>query len=212
MHQRILVITSVLLLSLAGHVVSAEPLPETAPNWKITLVAKAPLIHAPTAVVETSDGTIYLGQDPMDLNGPPNVPFDFVITLRPRNGKLERTVFADKLWAVMGLELIEDTLFVTNAPYLTALRDTDGDGVADERVQLITGLGPEIPSFNGYNDHVASGIRAGMVPVDGEVISMTRSGGPWIFLAVMIPRFEARTTKTSGTTMSMSERITSVGA
>ena len=42
------------------------------------------------------------------------------------------------------------------------MRDRDGDGKADERVDLITGLGPAPPAFDGLNDYVASGIRLGM--------------------------------------------------
>ena len=72
------------------------------------------------------------------------------------------TVFADKLWSVMGLEWVDGTLYVVHAPFLSAFRDTDGDGKADSRVDLVTGLGPKLPGFNGINDHIASGIRQGM--------------------------------------------------
>ena len=54
------------------------------------------------------------------------------------------------------------TLYVVHAPFLSAFRDTDGDGKADARVDLITGLGPKLPGFNGINDHIASGVRLGM--------------------------------------------------
>jgi putative heme-binding domain-containing protein len=134
------------------------PLPKVADGWKIELVAKAPAILFPTAVVAAPDGTVYLGQDPMDMPGPPTVPIDSVVAIK--NGKI--TIFADKLWAVMGLEWADGTLYVVHAPYLSAFRDTDGDGKADQRVDLITGLGPKLPGFSGINDHVASGIRLGM--------------------------------------------------
>ena len=104
------------------------------------------------------DGTVYLGQDPMDMPGPPDVPADSVVAIR--DGKI--TVFADKLWSVMGLEWVDGTLYVVHAPYLSAFRDTDGDGKADERVDLITGLGPKLPGLGGINDHIAAGIRLGM--------------------------------------------------
>ena len=63
---------------------------------------------------------------------------------------------------VKGLEWVDGTLFVVHAPFLSALRDRDGDGKADERVDLMTGLGPKIPGFDGLNDYIASGIRLGM--------------------------------------------------
>ena len=137
---------------------TATPLPKPAEGWKIELVAAAPAILFPTAVVAAPDGTVYLGQDPMDMPGPPTVPIDSVVAIK--GGKVR--AFAEKLWAVMGLEWADGTLFVVHAPYLSAFRDTDGDGKADQRVDLMTGLGPKLPGFSGINDHVASGVRLGM--------------------------------------------------
>ncbi len=132
---------------------------QLAPGWKAELVAQAPEILFPTAIVAAPGGTIYLGQDPMDMPGPPTRPIDSVLALHP-DGR--RTLFAEGLWAVMGLEWADGTLYVVHAPFLSAFKDTDGDGRADERVDLVTGLGPEIPGFSGINDHVASGVRLGM--------------------------------------------------
>ena len=129
-----------------------------APGWKIELVAQSPEILFPTAIVAAPDGTIYLGQDPMDMPGPPTTPIDS--SWRSRTARSRS--FADKLWSVMGLEWVDGALYVVHAPYLSAFRDTDGDGKADQRVDLMTGLGPEVPGFNGINDHVASGVRLGM--------------------------------------------------
>jgi putative membrane-bound dehydrogenase-like protein len=95
----------------------------------------------------------------MDMPGPPTVPIDSVVAV---DGKGRVSVFADKLWAVMGLEWADGTLYVVHPPFLSALRDTDGDGKADSRVDLMTGLGPKLPGFSGINDHVASGVRLGM--------------------------------------------------
>jgi putative heme-binding domain-containing protein len=158
--MRLALATAFLLLAWDGYSKAAEdsPLPKVAEGWSIELVAKAPAIAYPTAVVVAPDGAIYLGQDPMDMPGPPTVPADSVVVIR--EGKV--TKFADKLWAVMGLEWVDGTLFVVHAPYLSAFRDLDGDGKADSRVDLITGLGPKLPGFNGINDHIASGIRLGI--------------------------------------------------
>jgi len=136
----------------------ADELPIVATGWRIERVVQAPDILYPTAVVAAPDGTVYLGQDPMDMPGPPTEPIDSVVAVK--GGKV--TVFADKLWAVMGLEWADGTLYVVHAPYLSAFRDTDGDGKADRRVDLVTGLGPKRPGFSGINDHVASGVRLGM--------------------------------------------------
>ncbi len=133
-------------------------LPAVADGWSIELVAEAPQVLYPTAIVAAPDGTLYLGSDPMDMPGPVSSPIDRVLVIR----KGKATPFADKLWSVMGLEWMDGTLYVVHAPFLSAFRDIDGDGKADTRVNLMTGLGPERPGFNGINDHIASGIRLGM--------------------------------------------------
>ncbi len=133
-------------------------LPAAAQDWSIELAAQSPQIVFPTAVVAAADGTVFLGSDPMDMPGPPTEPIDRVLAIK--NGRT--TVFADKLWSVMGLEWVDGTLYVVHAPFLSAFRDNDGDGKADSRVDLVTGLGPKLPGFNGINDHIASGIRQGM--------------------------------------------------
>ena len=136
----------------------SRALPAVAEGWSITLALEAPQILFPTAIVAAPDGTVYIGSDPMDMPGPATEPIDRVLAFK--NGKV--TVFADKLWSVMGLEWIDQTLYVVHAPFLSALRDTDGDGKADTRIDLVRGLGPKLPGFNGINEHIASGVRLGM--------------------------------------------------
>ncbi|HEY2157126.1 MAG TPA: HEAT repeat domain-containing protein, partial [Isosphaeraceae bacterium] len=149
---------ALLLVVLTSPALADDPKPRVADGWTIDLIAQAPAIVFPTAVVVAPDGTIYLGQDPMDMPGPPTEPIDSVVAIK--DGKVR--TFADKLHAVMGLEWIEGTLYVVHAPFLSAFTDTDGDGRADRRVDLMTGLGPANPAFNGINDHIASGCRLGM--------------------------------------------------
>jgi len=147
-----------LIANLAG-AADPSPLPKVADGWSISLVEQAPRIAYPTAIVVAPDGTIYLGQDPMNMPGPVNSPIDSVLAIRPDGST---RVFADKLQSVMGLEWVDGTLSVVHAPFLSSFRDADGDGVAETRVDLVTGLGPKVPGFNGLNDHVASGVRLGM--------------------------------------------------
>jgi putative membrane-bound dehydrogenase-like protein len=147
------------MLAAPGLGAEKAPGPNVAEGWKVELVAEAPTIVFPTAIVAAPDGSIYLGQDPMDMPGPPTLPADSVVRI-DKDGHVR--VFAEKLWAVMGLEWVDGTLIVVHAPYLSAFRDTDGDGQADERIDLMTGLGPKVPGFSGINDHVASGLRLGM--------------------------------------------------
>ena len=151
-------VVSVVAQTATGADTPSRALPQVAEGWSIELVLEAPNILFPTAIVAARDETVYLGSDPMDMPGPPTQPIDRVLAIK--NGRI--TTFADNLWSVMGLEWIDGTVYVVHAPFLSAFRDNNGDGVADTRVDLITGLGPRLPGFNGINDHVASGIRLGM--------------------------------------------------
>ena len=135
-----------------------RPMPATAEGWSIEVAAEAPRVLFPTAIAAAPDGALYVGSDPMDMPGPATEPIDRVLVLK--NGT--STIFAERLWSVMGLDWIDGTLYVVHAPFLSAFRDADGDGAADSRVDLVTGLGPRVPGFNGINDHVAGGIRHGM--------------------------------------------------
>ncbi len=133
-------------------------LPAVAAAWRIELAAEAPAIPHPTAVVDAPDGTVYVGSDPMDMTGRPTEPIDRVLAIK--DGKT--SVFADGLWCVKGLEWVDGALIVAHAPFISEFRDRDGDGKAESRVDLATGIGPPIPAFDGINDHIAGGVRLGM--------------------------------------------------
>ena len=139
------------------------PLLHAPPGFAVDLVASAPEILWPSANLCLDDGSLLVGEDRMDMPGPSDQPLDRLIEIRFRpDGSLEKKVFADKLNAVFGLELIEGAVYVMNMPFLTRLVDTDGDGVADERTQILTDLGHPAPGWpGGFNDHIVSGIRLG---------------------------------------------------
>jgi putative membrane-bound dehydrogenase-like protein len=70
------------------------------------------------------------------------------------------TVYADGFNSVQGLAYHDGTLYVMHAPYLTALRDTRGAGKADERRDLLTGLGLA-PEADEIRLHNANGVVVG---------------------------------------------------
>jgi glucose/arabinose dehydrogenase len=78
------------------------------------------------------------------------------------------SVFADSLDSVRGLVYDAGTLYVMHSPTLSAMRDTDGDGVADQREVLVRGLGFDLEDRGG--DHTSNGLTLG---IDG-----------WLYLAV----------------------------
>lgn len=73
-------------------------------------------------------------------------------------GKADKsTVFADQfnrpLDGIMaGVLAVNGDVYVTDIPSLWKLKDTTGDGVADEREELLTGFGPNI-AFFGHDLH-----------------------------------------------------------
>lgn len=146
------------------HAEPAKGKPRVPDGFAIDLVAEAPEILWPTAITCLDDGTVLVGEDRMDMPGPTDQPLDRLIALHfGPDGATTKTVFAEHLFAVMGVELVDDAVYVMNMPHLTRLRDTNGDGVADERTEVLTDLGPNAPGWpGGFNDHIVSGIRLGM--------------------------------------------------
>ena len=129
-------------------------LPKVPDGFKIRLVAAVPAVQYPCQVATAPDGSLFVAEDPMDQVGPANKPIDRILLFR--EGK-EPVVFADKLNAIFGMVWHDGALYVMNMPHLTVLRDTDGDGKADERKELFTDLGVPAGSPNGFNDHIVSG-------------------------------------------------------
>ncbi len=147
-------------------------LPELAPGWTIQLEAESPRIRCPSAVVAAPDGTVYLGQDALHERGQTTSSGGSVVAMK--GGKI--AIFADHLGNVRGLEWADGVLYVVHAPYLSALRDTDGDGRADQRVDLSAALGPAVSGPGGWDDHVAGGIKLGM---DGYLyLAISDRGSP----------------------------------
>ena len=109
------------------------------------------------------EGSLFVGEDPMDMRGPPTKEIDRVVLIRwdKTTGAPLKTVFCHDLSAVFGLIWEGEALYVMHAPHYSVFRDTDGDGVADERKDLAEGFGPP-PGKYGFNDHIVTGIRLGL--------------------------------------------------
>src|SRR5262249_23955176 len=66
-------------------------------------------------------------------------------------------VFAKGFNSIQGMAYHNGTVYVMHAPYLTALRDTKGTGKADERRDLLVGLGLA-PEKDQIRLHNANGV------------------------------------------------------
>jgi glucose/arabinose dehydrogenase len=148
------------LAAVAAPVPTQEPLPKVPDGFKVELVLKAPDIEAPTALCVAPNGDVYFAEDPMDMSGPPTKNLDRIWLLKGGDPK-QKVLFADQLWAVMGMEFVGDKLYVVHAPYVSVFT-LDGEGKAKERKDLFTDLGPPVAGVPSFNDHVPGGIRMGM--------------------------------------------------
>ncbi len=162
----------VVLLALAAPALGA--LPKVPEGFKIRLVAAVPAVTFPCQVATRPDGGLFVAEDPMDQVGPYEADLGRILLFR--DGK-DPVVFAEGFRAIFGMAWHDGALYVMNMPRLTVLRDTNGDGKADERKELFTDLGPK-PKPGGLNDHIVSGLQFGM---DGWLyISVGDKGVPGV--------------------------------
>jgi len=155
-----------------------DELPRIADGFKVDVIAQAPDFLWPSAVHCLDDGSLLVSEDYMDMPGPSDQPIDRLWRFRfLPSGTIERTLFAERLFAVFGIEECDGSVYVMNMPCLTRLKDLDDDGVADQRTEVLTTLGPPAPGWpGGFNDHIVSGMRLG---VDGFLyISVGDKGVP----------------------------------
>ena len=131
---------------------------------KATLFACDPLIAYPSAVaLGPRPGSILVAMDYLTGLGEEIVRRDEIRLIEDTDGDgyADRsTIYASGLNSIQGLTYHDGTAFVMHAPFLSALRDQDGDGVAEKRRDLLTGLGLP-PESNSVRLHCANGIAAG---------------------------------------------------
>jgi putative membrane-bound dehydrogenase-like protein len=142
-------------------------------GFKATLFACDPLIEYPSVIsIGPRPGAIFVAVDYMTGLGTEIVRRDEVRLVEDTDGDGyadKATLFAKGFNSIQGLAYHDGTLYVMHAPFLTALRDTKAAGAADDRRDLLTGLGLT-PEQNPVRLHCANGVVVGH---DG-----------WLYLAV----------------------------
>ncbi len=140
-----------------------QKIAEGYPGFEVDLVYRAPDIEHPSAVTCDTEGNLFVGEDPMDMRGPATKEIDRIVLIRfdKKSAAPVKTVFCQNLSSVFGLLWEDGALYVMHAPHYSVFRDTDGDGVADERQDLAQGFGPPAGK-HGFNDHIVTGIRLGL--------------------------------------------------
>ncbi len=117
------------------------------PGFRIDLVAAEPLVQDPVAIAFDERGRMYVAENrgyPDPLEGEPTPEPQGVIALltdTDDDGRFDtRTDFATGLTYPNGLMVWDGGVFVTVAPDLLYLKDTTGDGIADQRRVVLTGF------------------------------------------------------------------------
>ena len=115
---------------------------QVADGFTVEIAAAAPLVKYPMAACFDDRGRLFVVEnagvnqnaDESEKTRPHKI---LLLVDRDGDGRFDTsTVFADRMTYPSGLAWIDGALFVTSAPYLWRFRDTDGDGVADERRQI----------------------------------------------------------------------------
>jgi putative heme-binding domain-containing protein len=170
---------ALLLLAVAAVAASSSPLPpaptgpqaekrfpplQLPPGFRATLFACDPAIAYPSVIaLGPRPRSLFVAVDYMTGLGTDIVRRDEIRLLEDTDGDgyADRvTVFASGFNSIQGLAYHRGTVYVMHAPYLTALRDTRGTGKADERRDLLTGLGLA-PEKDQIRLHNANGVVVG---------------------------------------------------
>ena len=141
---------------------------------KIELVASEPNCIDPVAIRFDDAGDLWVVEMCDYPTRRPEIPAGRIKKLRDEDldGFFESvTLFADDLPYPTGLQLHRDGLLVTSGGSLWFLRDTNGDGVADERTEWLGGFAQENQQLRANDPdfgidgklYVANGLRSSQV-------------------------------------------------
>jgi putative membrane-bound dehydrogenase-like protein len=124
-------------------------------GFRVELVASEPAVTDPVAIAWDAAGRLFV----VEMGDYPLGPAGGRVKLledRDGDGRYEHvTTFADKIPFPTGVFPWRDGVLVTAAPDILFLRDTDGDGVADDRRVLFTGF------VRGNQQHRVNGLTWG---------------------------------------------------
>lgn len=138
-------------------------------GFRVAAFAGPPIVNYPTCVTATHDNVVFVCVDRNgSLQTDPGMGYVLRIVDQDQDGRAdEYTVFAT-MDSPRGAVFDGETLYVSHPPFVTAHRDTTGDGIADEQRTLVRGLGFGL-DFRGA-DHTTNALEMG---IDG-----------WLYVAV----------------------------
>src|SRR5262245_3505170 len=134
------------------------------PGFRATLFACDPFIEYPSVIAAgPTASSLFVAIDYMTGLGEEVVRRDEIRLIDDTDGDgyADRsTVYATGFNSIQGLAYHDGRVYVMHAPFLTVLRDTRRTGVADERRDLLDGLGLP-PEKNRTRLHCANGVVVG---------------------------------------------------
>jgi mono/diheme cytochrome c family protein/glucose/arabinose dehydrogenase len=133
---------------------------KVAPGFRVEIVAADPLINDPVAIAFDPDGRIYavemLGFMPNADGTGEDRPVGQVVLLEDTSGDGrmdQRTVFLDGLVMPRAIAFVHGGVLVAEPPFLWFCRDLDGDGEADEKIEVARDYGSQ-----RNPEHTANGL------------------------------------------------------
>jgi glucose/arabinose dehydrogenase/mono/diheme cytochrome c family protein len=131
-----------------------------APGFRIEIVAADPLVHNPVAMEFGPDGRIWVVEMSDFMPNPDGKGEDAkvgciaVLEDTDGDGRMDkRTVFLDGLVMPRAFALVGDGVLVGEPTHLWFCRDTNGDGVADEKTEVASDYG-----VTTNPEHTANGL------------------------------------------------------
>ena len=133
------------------------------PNeFDATLFAKSPEVNYPVAISAGLDGVIYVASDEQGSLGTNKDGGKIVRCVdKDGDGVMDSVTTFCRVDHVRGVVNRGDSVWVCHPPFLSVFHDDDGDGVADRKQQLVSGLTTELVNTRG-GDHTTNGIRMGI--------------------------------------------------
>ncbi len=122
---------------------------QVAEGFQVELIAAEPLVADPIAMEIDELGRLYVVEMhgyPLDKSGSGKIR---LLTDTDGDGKMDHsTVFAEDLVLPTGVMRWKKGILVTDPPHVFYLEDTDGDGRADVRKEILTGFALANPQHN----------------------------------------------------------------
>jgi len=133
---------------------------KVAPGFRVEIVAAEPLVNSPVASAFGPDGRLWVVEmsgfmPDADGNGE-DAKVGSIVVLEDTDGDGrmdKRSVFVDGLVMPRAFALVGDGVLVGEPPHLWFYRDTNGDGVADEKTEVAADYG-----VTTNPEHTANGL------------------------------------------------------